>query len=93
MEAAKAFFGSAKAVAGITPARVTADGHGSYPRAIQTGLDEGANHRTNQHLDNRIEQDHRKRCPVALTRLSWSLVLLPPNARASIRRSAPVASR
>lgn len=32
MEAAKAFFRSAKAVNGVTPARVTTDGHDSYPR-------------------------------------------------------------
>ena len=35
MAAAKAFFRSAKAVTGITPDRVTTDGHDSYPRAIQ----------------------------------------------------------
>jgi hypothetical protein len=31
MAAAKAFFQSAKTVAGITPARVTTGGHDSYP--------------------------------------------------------------
>jgi putative transposase len=31
----------------------------SYPRAIRTELDEGVKHRTNQYLNNRIEQDHR----------------------------------
>ena len=59
MEAAKAFFRSAKAVTGVTPARVTTDGHDSYPRAIRTELDKGVKHRTNQYLNNRIEQDHR----------------------------------
>ena len=93
MGAAKAFFRSAKAVTGVTPARVTTDGHDSYtrrrkerlssswparaghdgwssrwvnlfdgwyyPRAIRTELDEGVKHRTNQYLNNRIEQDHR----------------------------------
>ena len=59
MAAAKAFFRSAKAVTGITPARVTTDGHDSYPRAIRTELAEGVKHRTNQYLNNRIEQDHR----------------------------------
>ena len=39
MAAAKAFFRSAKAVTGVTPARVTTDGHDSYPRAIPTELD------------------------------------------------------
>ena len=58
MEAAKAFFRSAT-VTGITPARVTTDGHDSYPRAIGTELDEGVEHRTNRYLNNRIEQDHR----------------------------------
>jgi hypothetical protein len=33
-----AFFRSAKAVTGITPARVTTDGHDSYPRAIRHSL-------------------------------------------------------
>jgi transposase-like protein len=32
MAAAKAFFRSAKAVTGVIPARVTTDGHDSYPR-------------------------------------------------------------
>ena len=59
MAAAKAFFRSAKTVTGITPARVTTDGHDSYPRAIRTELGEGVRHRTNQYLNNRIEQDHR----------------------------------
>ena len=59
MAAAKAFFRSAKAVTGVTPARVTTDGHDSYPRAIRTELDAGVKHRTNQYLNNRIEQDHR----------------------------------
>src|SRR3984957_3368022 len=36
MAAAKAFFQSAKTVTGITPDRVTTDGHDSYPRAIRT---------------------------------------------------------
>src|SRR3984957_15908942 len=34
MTAAKAFIQSAKAVTGVIPARVTTDGHDSYPRAI-----------------------------------------------------------
>ena len=59
MAAATAFFRSAKTVTGITPARVTTDGHDSYPRAIRTELGEGVRHRTNRYLNNRIEQDHR----------------------------------
>jgi putative transposase len=46
-------------VTGVTPARVTTDGNDSYPRSIRTELDEGVKHRTNQYLNNRIEQDHR----------------------------------
>src|SRR6195952_3679819 len=59
MAAAKAFFQSAKTVTGLTPARVTTEGHDSYPRAIRTELGEAVRHRTNQYLNNRIEPDHR----------------------------------
>ena len=44
MAAAKAFFRSAKAVTGVIPARVTTDGHDSYPRAIRTELSNGVRH-------------------------------------------------
>jgi putative transposase len=47
MEAAKAFCRSVKAVTGVTPARVTTEGHDSYLRAIRAELDEGVKHRTN----------------------------------------------
>jgi transposase-like protein len=53
--AAWTFFRSAKTVTGITPTRVTKDGHDSYPRVIQTELGEGVRDRTNRHLNNRIE--------------------------------------
>src|ERR1700760_3194243 len=59
MAAAKAFFRSAKTVAGMTPVRVTTDGHDSYPRAIRTELGRHVRHRTNRYLNNRLEQDHR----------------------------------
>src|ERR1700744_5885572 len=59
MAAAKAFFRSAKSVTGVTPARVTTDGHDSYPRAIRSTLGDGVKHRTSRHLNNRLEQDHR----------------------------------
>ena len=59
MKAAKAFFRSAKVVTGITPDRVTTDGHNSYPRAIRTELGKKVRHRTSRYLNNRIEQDHR----------------------------------
>ena len=58
MAAAQAFFRSAKAVTGVTPARVTTDGHDSYPRAIRTELGREVRHRTSRHLNNRLEQDH-----------------------------------
>src|SRR3954469_3970669 len=59
MAAAKAFFRSAKTVAGMTPVRVTPDGHDSDPRAIRTELGRHVRHRTNRYLNNRPEQDHR----------------------------------
>jgi transposase-like protein len=59
MAAATAFFELAKMVTGTTPDRVTTDGHGSYPRAIRTTLGAGLQHRDNQYLNNRLEQDHR----------------------------------
>jgi putative transposase len=59
MAAAKAFFRSAKAVTGVTPERVTTDGHDSYPRAIRSDLGQDVLHRDNAYLNNRLEQDHR----------------------------------
>ena len=59
MAAAKAFFRSARAVTGVTPDRVTTDGHDSYPRAIRSELGKGVRHRTSRYLNNRLEQDHR----------------------------------
>jgi transposase-like protein len=46
MAAARAFFRSAEAATGITPERVTTDGHGSYPRAIRSTLGRRVAHRT-----------------------------------------------
>ena len=59
MAAAKAFFRSAKAVTGVTPDRVTTDGHDGYPRAIRTELGREVRHRTSRYLNNGLEQDHR----------------------------------
>ena len=59
MKAARAFFHSAKAVTGLTPDRVTTDGHDSYPRAIRTELGRGVRHRTSRYLNKVMEQDHR----------------------------------
>jgi transposase-like protein len=57
--AAEAFFASARAVTGITPSRVTTDGHDAYPGAIKAKLGEGVIHRTSRYLNNHLEQDHR----------------------------------
>jgi transposase-like protein len=46
-------------VTGITPDRVTTDGHDSYPQAIRTTLGKGVRHRTSAYLNNRLEQDQR----------------------------------
>nr|WP_282572319.1 IS6 family transposase [Roseomonas acroporae] len=59
MEAAKAFFRSAKSATGLIPARVTTDGHGSYPRAIRSTLGRHVEHRNSAYKNNRLEQDHR----------------------------------
>ena len=59
LAAAKAFFRSARAVTGVVPDRVTSDGHSAYPRAIACELREDVTHRTNQYLNNHLEQDHR----------------------------------
>src|SRR6201998_314407 len=45
LAAAKAFFRSARMVTGITPARVTTDGHDAYPRAIRTEQSDGRPYR------------------------------------------------
>jgi len=59
LAAAQAFFRSAKAVTGVTPDRVTTDGHDAYPRALRTELGRHVRHRTSRYLNNRLEQDHR----------------------------------
>ena len=59
LAAAKAFFRSAKTVTGMSPDRVTTDGHEAYPRAIRTELGRQVRHRTSRYLNNRLEQDHR----------------------------------
>ena len=59
MAAAKAFFASALSTVGSAPDRVTTDGHDSYPKAINDELGSKVKHRTNQYLNNRLEQDHR----------------------------------
>ncbi|WP_376093881.1 IS6 family transposase [Roseomonas sp. CCTCC AB2023176] len=59
MAAAKAFFRSAKSATGMTPERVTTDGHRPYLRAIRSTLGRDVKHRTSAYKNNRLEQDHR----------------------------------
>ncbi len=59
MASATRFFTGAKDIVGHKPARVTTDGHDSYPRAIRRVLGRKVEHRTNRYLNNRVEQDHR----------------------------------
>src|SRR3954466_8806673 len=59
MAAAQAFFRSAKAVTGVTPDRVTTDGHDSYARAIRTELGKAVRRRTSCYLNNRLDRHPR----------------------------------
>jgi putative transposase len=59
LAAAEAFFRSAWTVTGVTPGRITTDGHDAYPRAIRNVFGERVTHRTNRYLNNDLEQDHR----------------------------------
>jgi putative transposase len=46
-------------VTGVTPDRITTDGHDVYPRAIRNVFGNRVTHRTNRYLNNHLEQDHR----------------------------------
>jgi transposase-like protein len=59
LSAAGAFFRSAWTVTGVTPDRITTDGHEAYPRAIRKVFGKRVLHRTNRYLNNHLEQDHR----------------------------------
>jgi putative transposase len=59
LAAAEAFFRSAWTVTGVTPGRITTDGHDAYPRAIRNVFGDQVTHRTNRDLSNHLEQDHR----------------------------------
>jgi transposase-like protein len=59
LAAAEAFFRSAWTVTGMIPDRITTDGHDAYPRAIRNVFGDRVLHRTNRHLNNHLEQDHR----------------------------------
>jgi putative transposase len=61
MKAAKAFFRSAPAVTGVTPERVTADGHDSSPRAVTPERGQPVRPRTSCYRNNGLERDHRGR--------------------------------
>jgi putative transposase len=59
LAAAEAFFRSAWTVTGVTPDRITTDGHDAYPRAIRNVFGDRVTHRTNRYLNNHLEQNHR----------------------------------
>jgi transposase-like protein len=57
--AAETFFRPAWTATGVTPDRITTDGHDAYPRAIRNVFGDRVIHRTNRYLNNHLEQDHR----------------------------------
>jgi putative transposase len=59
LAAAEAFFRSAWTVIGVTPDRITTDGHDAYPYAIRYVFGERVMHRTSRPLNHHLEQDHR----------------------------------
>ena len=59
MAVAKRFFTRAVQVVGHCPEQITTDGHTAYPRAIRETVGPAVEHRSNQYLNNRLEQDHR----------------------------------
>jgi transposase-like protein len=59
LDAAKRCFQRAAQVVGHGPEQVTTDGHPAYPRAIRETWGEQVEHRCNQYLNNRLQQDHR----------------------------------
>jgi putative transposase len=59
LAAAEAFFRSAWTVTGVTPDRITTDGHDAYPRAIRNVFGDQVRHRANRYVNNHLEQDHR----------------------------------
>jgi putative transposase len=52
LAAAETFFRSAWTVTGVTPERITTDGHDTYPRAIRNVFGAQVTHRTNRYLNN-----------------------------------------
>lgn len=59
LAAAETFFRSAWTVTGVTPDRITTDGHEAYPRAIRNVFGDHVIPRMNRDLHNHVEQYHR----------------------------------
>jgi transposase-like protein len=103
---AKAFFRSTMVVTGVTPDRVTTDGHDPHPRAVRTEIGEHVRHRMSRYLNNRLERDHRgikSRCrpmlglksTVSATRYcrGYDEVRNILRCRSPMRRHVPAAAR
>ena len=58
-EAARRFLRQLLEVNGRRPLRITTDHHSAYRKAIRWIVGRRVLHRTNQYLNNRMEQDHR----------------------------------
>jgi putative transposase len=69
LAAAEAFLRSAWTVTGVTPDRITTDGHDASPRAIRNVFGERVIHRVNRYVNNPLEQDHRGITPRYLRHL------------------------
>jgi putative transposase len=69
LAAAEAFFRSAWTVTGVTPDRITTDGHDAYPGTIRNVFGERVMHRTNRYLNNDVE--------IVFTQLTKTHVLTP----------------
>jgi transposase-like protein len=76
LAAAEAFFRSAWTVTGVTPDRITIDGHDAYPWAIRTVFGNQVLHRTNRYLNNHLE--------IVFTQLTKTHVLTPRMRRYDI---------
>jgi putative transposase len=85
LAAAEAFFRSAWTVSGVMPDPITTDGHDAYSRADRNVFGDRVTHRTNRHLNNGLEQDHRgiKQRYRSTTRFDQSTSLASPSWRES----------
>lgn len=59
LAAAEAFFRSAWMVTGMTPDRITTDGHDAYPQCLREPGDAPDQGPSGRYLNNHLEQDHR----------------------------------